>query len=308
MFLILIGLIAPAILGISQFINQQALANKWFGLAAHFPGDLGVAVIEATNSLGQVTGRWLRAYGSFDQPNILGAVMAIAILLVMISWRHLSSSLVHSFLAVGIGFWSLAMLFSWSRAAWLAVLLGWLVAYLLTRRSQKTQRRFLIIFLLSLVAWLGLWWWPFYDLGHSRLTGQARLEQKSLTERQDGYRQAWPIIKNKPWGVGLGNYTGFLSQQAEVVGPAWLYQPVHNAFVLAISEIGWLGSVWLLVGLLALIALTKQHKAIIWPIMIAVIWLILLDHWWWSLHSGLVWFWLLVALWLKIGRQPRNLL
>lgn len=305
---ILIGLVPPAILGVSQFITQQAVANKWLGLAAHFPGDLGVAVIEATNSWGQVTGRWLRAYGSFDQPNILGAVMAMAVLLAMISWRRLSSNLARGFLTAGIGLWSLAMLVSWSRAAWLAVLVGWLVAILLTTRQQKANRKFLAIFLVSLVVWLGLWLWPFYDLGHSRLTVQARLEQKSLVERQDGYRQAWSVIKNHPMGVGLGNYTGFLSQQSAIVGPAWLYQPVHNAFVLAISEIGWLGCSWLLAGLLALVVLARRHRLVVWPLAVAVIWLMSLDHWWWSLHSGLIWFWLLVAILLKIGRQPRNLL
>ena len=305
---ILIGLTVPAILGISQFITQQAVANKWLGLAAHLPGDLGVAVIEATNSWGQVTGRWLRAYGSFDQPNILGAVMAMAVLLAMIGWRRLSSNLARGFLTAGIGLWSLAMLVSWSRAAWLAVFIGWLTAILLTTRQSKVNRKFLVIFLISLTVWLGLWLWPFHDLGHSRLTGQTRLEQKSLIERQDGYRQAWLVLKNHPLGVGLGNYTGFLSQQSAVVGPAWLYQPVHNAFVLAVSEIGWLAGGWLLVGLLVLIVAVGKHRLIVWPLATAIIWLMSLDHWWWSLHSGLIWLWLLVAILLKIGRQPRNLL
>lgn len=305
---ILIGLVAPAILGIVQFIGQRAPANKWLGLAEHYPGDLGVAVIEATNSWGQATGRWLRAYGSFDQPNILGAVMALAILLAMVSWRRASSNLARVFLVIGAGLWSVGMLTSWSRAAWLAVLIGWLTALVLAWFCKKAYLKFFIVFLFSLVVWLGLWLWPFYDLGHSRLTGQARLEQKSLDERQAGYRQAWPIICHNPWGVGLGNYTGFLSQQTKTVGPAWLYQPVHNSLALVLSEIGWLGFAWLFSGLFILLFLFRKYSEYVWPIAAAVFWLMLLDHWWWSLHAGLVWFWLLLAILLKIGRQRLNLL
>ncbi|NCU44336.1 O-antigen ligase family protein [Candidatus Falkowbacteria bacterium] len=305
---VLIGLVGPAILGVVQFISQGASANKWLGLAEHQPGDLGVAVIEATNSWGQVTGRWLRAYGSFDQPNILGAVMAIAILLAMVSWQRASSNLARGFLAIGLGLWSLAMLTSWSRAAWLAVFIGWLTAVGLAWFSKKFHFKYLIVFLISLVIWLGLWSWPFHDLGYSRLTGQARLEQKSLDERQAGYQQVWPIIKHNPAGVGLGNYTGFLSQQSENIGPAWLYQPVHNSLVLILAEIGWLGFGWLLVGAMILLVLVRKYCELVWPLAAAVFWLMLLDHWWWSLHSGLVWFWFLVAILLKIGRRRPNLL
>jgi hypothetical protein len=207
-----------------------------------------------------------------------------------------------------MGLWSLAMLTSWSRAAWLAVFIGWLVALALAWLNKKARLKFLVIFLISLIVWLGLWLWPFYDLGHSRLIGQARLEQKSLDERQAGYRQAWPIIEHNSWGVGLGNYTGFLSRQGETVGPAWLYQPVHNSLALALAEIGWFGFSWLMLGLLMLLVLFEKHRELIWPLAVTVLWLMLLDHWWWSLHSGLIWFWLLVAILLKVGRRRSNLL
>ena len=306
---ILIGLSISAVLGLSQFVSQTALPNKWLGLAEHRPGDLGVAVIEATNYTGQVTGRWLRAYGSFDQPNILGALMAVAILLALVSWRRVTSNLARVFLVVAVGLWSWAMLASWSRAAWIAVFLGWLMALGLSFFGQRRYRKFLIVFLAAIIVWSICWLWPFRDLGYSRLAGQARLEQKSLVERQDGYRQAWPLIKQNPWlGVGLNNYTGVLSQKSATIGPAWLYQPVHNSIVLIVSEIGWLGFGWLFGGLLILLAQFKKQRDDLWPVAVGVIWLMLLDHWWWSLHSGLVWSWLLLAILLQIGRRRSNLL
>jgi len=307
--LFLASLIVPALLGLGQFIGQDASGNKWLGLASHHPGDLGVAVIESTNAAGEVTGRWLRAYGSFDHPNILGALMAIAIILIMVASQYYESNLSRFLLFASVGLWSLTALVSWSRTAWLAILFGWLISLMLIGRKDRHRRQFLVVFLLGLLLWSGLWFWPFKDLGRSRVSGEPRLEQKSLVERKESYGEALRIIREHLWlGVGLGNYTGFLSRQNETIGPAWNYQPVHNSFLLIISEIGLLGFVWLAVGLVMLLRSASKRSEIIWPLGVSFIWLLLMDHWWWSLHSGIVYFWLVISSLYWISRQPRNLL
>ncbi len=65
------SLIAPATLALWQFLSQTSFENKWFGLAEHQAFLGGTSVIE-TFSNGVISGRWLRGYGSFDHPNILG--------------------------------------------------------------------------------------------------------------------------------------------------------------------------------------------------------------------------------------------
>lgn len=305
----LISLIVPAILGLAQFVIQEAPANKWLGLAQHIPGDLGVAVIESIDLSGQINGRWLRAYGSFDQPNIFGAIMSLAILLALIISIGPISNLLKLFYWLLIGLWSLAMMASWSRAAWLAVVLGWLASLVIIWFKNRRIGRILLLSFFVLIAWIMLWFWPFKDLGRSRITTQPRLEQKSLIERQDGHRQAWSIIKQRPWlGVGLGNYTGFVSGRAEIIGPAWLYQPVHNSLLLIINETGLLGFIWLLGGLMILFWRAQRKNKLIWPLFLAIIWLLLMDHWWWSLHIGIIYFWLWPAILWQIGRQKINLL
>ena len=129
-------------------------------------------------------------------------------------------------------------------------------------------------------------------------------------ERKESYAAALTVIKQHPWlGVGLGNYTGFLSKQDNLVRPAWDYQPVHNSFLLIISEIGLLGFVWLVMGLITILWSAGQRlSGVIWPLAVSFIWLLFMDHWWWSLHSGIVYFWLIVSSLYWISRQPRNLL
>ncbi|MDA3802555.1 MAG: hypothetical protein PF488_01490, partial [Patescibacteria group bacterium] len=64
-----------ATLAIYQFLTQSSFSFKYLGLAKHSPDVLGTSVVESA------TGRWLRAYGGFDHPNILGGVLAFSLIL-----------------------------------------------------------------------------------------------------------------------------------------------------------------------------------------------------------------------------------
>lgn len=302
-----LGLVIPAFLGIGQFITQTAPANKWLGLAAHYSGDLGTSVVESLGSSGEITGRWLRAYGSFDQPNILGGLMAVIIILVIVGWPLFNSNFIRSFLFGALSIWCLAVLFSWSRASWLAIICGLIIALILAW-PDKLRRRKILWLSGFLAVWASLWLWPFNDLINSRVGLNTRLEQKSLTERADGYQLAAEIVKEKPlFGVGLGNYTQVLSQQDQIVGPAWQYQPIHNALVLIIAEIGYVGFVWLFGGW-GLALWQTRKKAFVWPLAVSIFCLMMLDHWWWSLHIGLIFLWFFSAAIFSIGRSETKLL
>ena len=73
------GVMFQAGLGIWQFFSQSSFASKWLGLAAHDPAELGTSVVETLDG-----GRWLRAYGGLDHPNVLGGLVVIGILLIVI--------------------------------------------------------------------------------------------------------------------------------------------------------------------------------------------------------------------------------
>ncbi|HNW55633.1 MAG TPA: O-antigen ligase family protein, partial [bacterium] len=304
---LLLGLIIPAFLGISQFANQTASANKWLGLAAHNSGELGTSVVESLGNNGQISGRWLRAYGSFDQPNIFGGVMAMAIVLVIAGWSLFKSNFIRSLLLGSLAIWCLAVLFSWSRAAWLAIIFGLLLIFIFIWKNKAKRKRMLIL-TAFLSIWTFFWLWPFNELLHSRVGGQTRLEQKSLNERRDSYNEASFLIKDRPlFGVGLGNYTGASSLKDETEKPAWQYQPVHNAIILIIAEIGYLGAAWLIFGWVWFLWQARR-KFFVWPLTISCFCLMMFDHWWWSLHSGIIFLWFFSAALFAIGRHETKLL
>ncbi len=80
-FYFFISLSLQGALAVYQFMQQKTFAFKWLGLAGHKAQDLGASVIETIGADG--TGeRWLRSYGGFDHPNILGGTIAIALVML----------------------------------------------------------------------------------------------------------------------------------------------------------------------------------------------------------------------------------
>lgn len=123
---------------------------------------------------------------------------------------------------------------------------------------------------------------------------------KSNTDRLAGYRQAGEIIKEN-WliGVGLGNYT-FEVQSKYPELKVWDIQPVHNIYLLILAELGLLGI--LIIGLLAgyiLGLLVKKKKWGYMGMLLAVYGLLVFDHFWWTLASGLYVLWLVIGLAVK---------
>jgi O-antigen ligase len=237
---LLAGIFLQALLGIYQFLTQSTFACKYLGLAAHNPSTLGTAVIETAN------GRWLRAYGGLDHPNILGGVLAMGLILAayllakkkMLNTPKQVWSSIFLFVFYFISLY--ALFFTFSRAAWLALLVG-LIALLIIFIINKDKwiiSRFiaLVFFSAILVSLLAA---PFQDLLRVRIDAETRLEQKSISERQDYLIQAKNILqKNFLFGVGVGNYNlavGLIDSNKKA---AWEYQPVHNAFLLLWAETG----------------------------------------------------------------------
>ncbi|NTU99332.1 hypothetical protein HGA64_05025, partial [Candidatus Falkowbacteria bacterium] len=115
------GLLLPSWLAIWQFLYQGTFANKWLGLAEHVASDPGTSVIEVY-PIGQKPERWLRAYGSFDHPNILGGVMAAGLLLSlwMLSRAEKDGNdRFKPFYYLAVASFAGALFVSFSRAAWL---------------------------------------------------------------------------------------------------------------------------------------------------------------------------------------------
>ncbi|MBU1036542.1 O-antigen ligase family protein [Patescibacteria group bacterium] len=289
-FSLIFSAVIQSLIGIGQWILQYSLSSKWLGMSYLNPAALGISVIETAS------GRFLRAYGSFPHPNMLAGFLVISILIAFILINREKSSTKTKWFYFALIVMSGGLFLTFSRAGWLALFIS-LAVYLLFYYSKKINRQKLIqpAFLIILIfIFLSL---ANFDLIKSRLQGQERLEVRSNIERLNSYKQALPIIKEYWYkGVGLGHYTLALHQKNPVL-ESWDYQPVHDAALLSLAELGIIG---LLLFILIIISAFRYRSK--YTILLLVI-LILgcFDHYFRSFYVGIILWWLIISLNSKVS-------
>lgn len=294
---LLASVFLSATLGIYQFLTQSTFAFKYLGLASHNPFDLGTAVVETAS------GRWLRAYGGLDHPNILGGVLAVSLIFAayllakkkMLNTRRDVWSSIFLFVFYFVALY--ALFFTFSRSAWLALAVGFIVLLIvfIVNQDKWMLGRFLALMIFSIFL-IGIAAFPFQDLLSVRVNVQTRLEQKSINERLTYISEAKELAsKNIFTGVGVGNYslaTGLADGNKKA---AWDYQPVHNSFLLILVENGIFSFLSFLVFIFFFIKRGRGEKFML-PIIAAIFILMMLDHWLISLPFGLLFLSLLLGL------------
>jgi len=231
---------------------------------------------------------------------------------------------------LGIGYWNLnfvcilylvsciltftaSIFFTFSRGAWLGLIVGiiTMLAIAVVKKNLLAQKKILEIILIS-SALIFILFSQFQNLVLTRLSNEARLEIKSNIERVESYQDSWEVI-NDNWlfGVGIGNYI-VESKKLEVRSKnynkqGYFYQPVHNVFLLIWAEIGIFGLLFFIVLLLCVMRqLCRQPLCVMrYALCAAIAAMFMIDHWWWSLHFGVLLFWLVLGLMIKFDSQER---
>jgi O-antigen ligase len=231
---------------------SQALIGIWqFGLRATGP--------EHFQILG---GRFYRAYGTFEQPNPFGGFMAWnaalgigAVVGLMMAWKRESTSqwiLWGLFVGLSAVATTLALVFSWSRGAWLsfaaaraAIWFFWL------RRRPWGGAVLCLVALAVLLGWqLNLLPAPVVSRVSS-FTGDVRLADVrgvdvndanyAVLERLAHWQSALGMARENLWlGVGFGNYEAAYDEYALLNWPAALGH-AHNYYLNILAEAGVLG-------------------------------------------------------------------
>ncbi len=296
-YVFLSSILFQASLGIYQFLTQSSFPFKYLGLAAHNPDSLGTSVVET------IDGRWLRAYGGMDHPNILGGVLAISLILaayllarqkLLVTKKQIISS-IFLFVFYFISLYSL--FFTFSRSAWLALAFGFLtllVIFIVKRDKWIIGRFIALLFFSALLLMIAAA--PFQDLLIVRFDAGSRLEQKSIDERAFYVNESEKLIrKNFLTGVGVGNYGIVTSQNDNYKKSTWDYQPVHNSFLLICAESGVFSLISFLVFLFFLVK-NGRRETYAWAVFISFLVLMFFDHWLISLPFGLLFLFLFFGL------------
>ena len=291
--------------GAAQFLTQSTAANKWLGTSLHQSGELGTSVIEALGPDGRWE-RWLRAYGGFTHPNVLGGFLALALILTlgMIAKENISEAdskkfnNYDSFWHLSLVFISAALFFTFSRSAILASSLGLLVIISYNSRQWKKLLAPLIIIMITISAC----YWHYGYIYQARFVANSRLETKSNTERVDLTKNSLALIKNKDLlGSGINNFGLAVHEQIDNKQSAFWYQPVHNVFLLIAAEIGILGLASFLLIVFWSFKNSYQAKNYLQLALgSTLLCLMFFDHYLWTGAFGIYLFWLMLGL---AGRQ-----
>ena len=272
------GAVLQSAFGIYQFLTQSTFAFKWLGLVVHPVMEAGTSVI-----VGDGIGRVLRAYGAFSHPNVFGGYLAITIFVTLyLLFQDKKNKVLFGALFLQL----IALFFTFSRSAWLAVgvvLVGLCVYFIKTKKWNYTK---IILSCFVFGAVLSALYFP---LVHTRVAHQSSHEIRSTEERVGGIKEGIQIWKTAPMlGVGVGNYTA-ASYKQNPTRPGYEYQPVHNVPLLVLSEFGVLGG-----GLLLLIVVTffrllpKDKKAFFFASIFIFGLLSIFDHYLYSSYIGIL--------------------
>lgn len=287
-------------LAIWQWLSQSVFSSKWLGMAEQISSKGGVSVLES------LSGRWLRAYGSLPHPNILAGFLVICLLMLAglyFSAKKLKERCIYLIIFC---FLILGLFLTFSRGAWLTLFISLFFLLILVWTQNQSFRKPLLELIVIVLTMAILFSLIISDPVLTRISGEQRLEIKSTEQRVLYTGWAREIIKeNWLFGVGIGNFTLFVHDNINAGLKSWDYQPVHNIYLLIFCELGIFG---LLIFGLLIFYLTKIFFAsfkknknnwflIYSTAILGILFLGLWDHYFWTLHFGIMLFWLLIGLW-----------
>ncbi|HAI73931.1 MAG TPA: hypothetical protein DCS28_04110 [Candidatus Moranbacteria bacterium] len=288
-FILILGASLQSILAIGQFLTQQDFANAILGTSHHEVFAGGTSVVE------NQSGRWLRAYGSFPHPNMLGGYLAIILLLGIFFWlKYTHENKTQFFLLITLSIIFSGLVLSFSRSAWLIFTIGLFFIFIFQKEKRKELWKIAIIFLLTLLIWTS----AFSSLFFSRFSGEDRLEQKSISDRTEYVQQTKEIIKDNFWlGAGAGNYTKEVFQKNPQKS-IWQIQPVHNVFLLIWSELGIIGLL-IFIAIIIFTLFSLKNNPVLFLLLTSYFLLLFFDHWLWTTHFGILLFFLAMGMIIK---------
>ncbi|HUT96386.1 MAG TPA: O-antigen ligase family protein [Candidatus Paceibacterota bacterium] len=306
--------IFQAVMAIAQFIKQGSIGIKFIEAGVFSPDSPGVANFILNGD------RILRSYGSFSHPNVLAGFLLMAIFAFYAIWQKKPINILR---CVGFAILVFAMFLTFSRTAIVVFgvmsLIFFLFEFFKLRKQEYTEQRLIDgkklikLFLLFAVSCLlaAIILFPYIKARFFTIS----LEEQAVDLRIFYNKMAIEMIKEKPiLGIGIGNfvnysqnYPAYLRAASKVAGvaprsdsgqslPDWIYQPAHNIYLLIASEIGILG-VLAFLGFMAIVLLDEiKKKSVFLLLTIGFLILALLDHYFWTLQSGGIMFWLVLSL------------
>ena len=271
-----LGVVITGCLAVAQFIFQADLGPLWW--IGERPLSVGMPGIAKTIINGKLL---LRPYATFPHPNAMaGFVLVVLALSLSIKEKTGKTSL---FKKLFLGLGAITIFISFSRSAWLA-----LVCLIICRLGSPLVHRYKkflkAIYVLIVIVLLGFG----YFIYQLNLFGSEAFAQRWYLAKV-----ACELFLSSPFvGIGLNNFVVKLPLYWQP-GQVFLLQPVHNLFLLLLSETGLAGVAIVIYLLLKIVSLRQQAKTnktdLTLPVVFGLVIILgMTDHYWFTLQQNML--------------------
>lgn len=278
-----------ALIGAAQFSLGKTLADFfWFLGEREF--NLGTPGISLVNLFGK---DFLRPYSTFPHPNALSGYFLITAVLVANVYPKTKVKFQKYLFGATFAFSLIAVGISFSLAGYLGVLLFVLMAF--QKRFNFFAIVLKILFLFIIIFSLTL---PIFS---SSVLSKGFWPEQSFYNRLVLAKEAGGFFSEAPlFGIGAGNFLVNLSGSSFPGRDFQLLQPVHNIFLLVLSEFGLVGLISFCYLLFLSLGKTLVKRR--WEMAIALTLIVFtgfFDHYWVTLQQNQLLFSLILGLSLR---------
>jgi hypothetical protein len=282
-----LGLIVLCVVSVIQFGKQGSVFNNYlfFGEQPYTSSTWGVAR-EVVLGVAKIP-----AYGFFRHPNVFGGFLSLVLIWVYLGIETGGKD--RSLFKISFCLGLVSLLLTFSYVAWAGFATG-LLSYIFIRHYPKTsyleKKRKIILIYLCMVFVVNILV-PLF----------VNFQQPSLYRRGSLLVSSLRVARKFPlFGVGPGNLVAFVDDFRFI-------QPVHNIFLLILSECGIFSFVLfaLIFALAIRRTLTQGYFFLFLVSLLQIIFEGSLDHYFWTIQQTLLLMWVLLGLVLT-GKASQN--
>lgn len=270
-----------SLIAISQYLQQGSLDMKFLGEPVVSPDIQNVAKVDLGGE------KILRSYGTFPHPNILGAYLTTALISLMYLQKIVDQKW-KKFFYVSWFLLVFALGLTFSRTAVFAFVLSAFIMSTYYIDYKKLKWFFILIFAVLLL---------FFITGISPVLLEriSSLDINSVKERLMYLDVGKRVFLSNPFGIGAGNFTSAMQNYYDFKLVPWLFQPVHNIFVLLLDEIGIQGLISFII-VFGVIFYGRRKWVLALSLMISVFIFGSFDHYLISLYQGQALLWMIFSI------------
>jgi len=266
-----------SLLGIFQFIKQSSVFNNYLILGEQ-PYSLSTRGIRLENVFGFTK---VPTYGLFRHPNIFGGLLSV--ILIWVISRLNASKLYFVPLCLMLS----ALLFTFSTMSYVSFVLG-VFLYLMLTKELSGLRKYLVIILFLLFL---------FSLSFQSLLPNINI---SLLRRYQLLQGSYVLLRDHlVYGVGFNSFTIFIESVLGYMGSISFIQPVHNLFMLVLTESGIISLLFLV--LIMYTSITRVRGPLLFVSLFQIVFLSFFDHYFWTIHSAHLFLWVILGLCWTIG-------